>query len=52
MLRREGDQTGRRSVTEATLICSSQRSLKASGSYDSLNVSRDVTFPPNLERLL
>lgn len=45
-------QTGRRFVTEATLIYSSRRSLKSSGSYDRLNVSRDVTFPQNLKRLL
>lgn len=52
MLSRKREPTGRRSVTEAILICSSQHSLKGSGSYDSLNVSRDVTFPPNLERFL
>lgn len=38
-------QTGRRFVTEATLIYSSWRS-------DSVNVSRDVTFPQHLKRLL
>lgn len=52
MFSRKGEQTGRRFVTEATLIYSSRRSLKSSGSYDRLNVSRDVTFPQNLERLL
>lgn len=45
-------QTGRRFVTEATLIYSALRSLKSSSSYDRLNVSRDVTFPQNLKRLL
>ena len=51
MFSREG-QTGRRFVTEATLIYSSLHSLKSSSSYDRLNVSRDVTFPQNLKRLL
>lgn len=50
MFSRKG-QTGRRFVTEATLIYSSLRSLKSSSSYDRLNVSRDVTFPQNLKRL-
>lgn len=45
-------QTGRRFVTEVTLIYSSLHSLKSSSSYDRLNVSRDVTFPQNLKRLL
>ena len=49
---RKGGETGRRFVTEATLIYSSRRSLKSSSSYDRLNVSRDVTFPQNLKRLL
>jgi len=52
MFSRKGGQTGRRFVTEATLIYSSRRSLKSSSSYDRLNVSRDVTFPQNLKRLL
>lgn len=51
MFSRKGGQTGKRFVTEATLIYSSRRSLKSS-SYDRLNVSRDVTFPQNLKRLL
>lgn len=52
MFSRKGGQTGRRFVTEATLIYSSRRALKSSSSYDRLNVSRDVTFPQNLKRLL
>lgn len=52
MFSRKGGQTGRRFVTEATLIYSSWSSLKNSSSYDRLNVSRDVTFPQNLKRLL
>lgn len=52
MFSRKGEQTGRRFVTEATLIYSSRRSLKSSGSYDRLNVSRDVTFPQNLGKAL
>lgn len=52
MFSRKGGQTGRRFGTEATLIYSSRRSLKSSSSYDRLNVSRDVTFPQNLKRLL
>lgn len=52
MFSRKGGQTGRRFVTEATLIYSSLCSLKSSSSYDRLNVSRDVTFPQNLKRLL
>lgn len=48
---RKAGQTGRRFVTEATLIYSSRRSLKSSSRYDRLNVSRDVTFPQNLKRL-
>lgn len=45
MFSRNRGQTGRRFVTEATLIYSSWRS-------DSVNVSRDVTFPQHLKRLL
>lgn len=45
MFSRKRGQTGRRFVTEATLIYSSRRS-------DSVNVSRDVTFPQHLKRLL
>ncbi len=52
MFSRKGAQTGRRFVTTATLIYFSWRSLKSSSSYDRLNVSRDVTFPQNLKRLL
>lgn len=52
MFSRKGGRTGRRFVTEATLIYSSPRSLKSGSGYDRLNVSRDVTFPQNLKRLL
>lgn len=49
---RKAGQAGRWFDTEATLIYSSQRSLKSSSSYDRLNVSRYVTFPQNLKGLL
>lgn len=45
MFRWKGWQTGKRFVTEATLIYSSRCS-------DSINVSRDVTFRQHLKRLL
>lgn len=44
---RGNSQGGRRFVTEAALIRSSPHSLKSGSRHDSLNVSRDVTFPPS-----